>query len=290
MHSRNVPHGGYNPAYTQQGGYPQPYTPQPQYAMPPNAMPSYPQPTHQQTPSIPAGLALGQAPQQQVQPSFEAQLAQQRNDISRLEMMLRGLQGNIAGPALRVKFPEQLDRAGVVEYPDLVAHPFFWGKYELREGAQGNQPFATSGGESSIIVQLDLIYSYIDRLHFFMFRQQAPNGDNAPNLVEGDFIPVSAKNTYVLGPTDRWQSFPFEFRLRSGSNVDQWQTEWIPSSVLERLDQDGYPLPVEYKAYNKDSIRVEARPLRARVVGDPLSEIVRLYVGFSGYKMYLEKQ
>ncbi len=281
----------------------QPFAQAPQYPNPMQQMPQYPIPQAQQYPMPqapqypmptvnPSQLALGQSPQQQAQQIIQGQADNRIERIEdfmrRLDMQLRGMQGNLAGPALRVRFPSEY-RAGIIEYPDLVAHPFFWGAYEITEGAQGNLPFATAGGQASFVLNLDLIYSYIRRVHFFMFRSQAPNGDGAPNLVVGDWIPVSSKNVYVLGPTDQAQAFPFEFRLRSGSNVEQWQTQWIPSSVLERVDQEGYPLPVEYKAYNKDTITIEARPLRARFTGDTQDEIVRLFVGFSGYKMYQEK-
>lgn len=266
-----------HPYYPSQ--YPHPMAPQ---------FPQYPPPTH---------LSLGQAPPaqfQQVQPppaprpASDERLFFVEDAIRRLDLQLRGLQGNLAGPALRVRFPVQ-NRQGIIEYPDLVAHPFFWGAYEITEGGQGNLPFATTGSEASFVLNLDLIYSYIRRIHFFMYRQTRPDGQGAPNLVVGDFIPVSSKNVYVLGPSDVPQAFPFEYRLRSGSNVEQWQTQWIPSSVLERVDQEGYPLPVEYKAYNKDSITIEARPLRARLTGETTDETVRLFVGFSGYKMYQEK-
>lgn len=271
--------------------YPQPFYPPQQY-------PSQQSQYSGQYPAQQGGmLALGQAPsvpvsypmpQQVQQPQHDPRIPQLEQALARLEMQLRGLQGGLAAPAMRVKFPSEYI-AGKVDYPDLVSHAFFWGVYEMTEGTQGNQPFATTLGTSTFVLNLDLIYSYIKRIHFYMFRQQAPNGDEAPPMIVGDYIPLSSRLTYTLGPTDRWQSFPFEFRLTSGSNQEQWQTNWIPSAILDHTNQEGWQLPTEYKAYTKDNLQIEARPLRTRVQGETENEIVRLFVGFSGYKLYQEK-
>ncbi len=243
-----------------------------------------PQPPAPQQPGPPQTQQL-QIPQNAIIPGSQAdQLIQtllnnlqaQAEKLQQLELQYNGIMGRMSGPDLRVKFPAQL-KAGVIEYPDLLPYPFFYGLFELTEGAN-SLPFGTTANISSVDINLDTIYTYFTNVDFYQIRTARPDGSND---VLFSWLPRSAVNSPYLPAGGAYQGFDFLFDIKAVSNGINWSSGQMPSAILDMQLGSGWQLPIEYHAKNKDTIRISAQPLQAA----PQDYEYRLFTGIWGYQL-----
>ncbi len=240
--------------------------PQLQTPMPPQQMPPQ-MPPHQHPESVhAANLAHGE---------LMALLQQAQQQIQQLNLRINGIQGRMSGPDLNVKFPPQ-NKAGIIEYPDLLPYPFCYGIFELTEG--GNQPFATTATESRVTISLDTIYTYFTNVDLGLICTAAPQGSEQALFT---WLPRSAHNTPYSPAGATNQSFSFLFNVKSKSNGIPWSSGFMPSSILDMQLGQGWRLPVEFFSKEKDDLIIEAIPL----IAAPDGFQYRLYAFPWGYQM-----
>lgn len=205
-----------------------------------------------------------------------------RVQMDQLRLRLNSMSLDGKGPDLKIRWPIQ-QAAGVLEFPDLLPYPMFFGLQELTEPAGAQvATFGTTGQDATTTISLNTVYSYLTDIGLFAFRETAPQGSP---LGTGFWLPHTPGQSFADASLTPYQGFDFFFGLRLQSDGIALQTNMFPSRIL--AFSDGLmKLPFQFRLKTGDNLLVNARPLRLAQQG----ERIRLFVALWGYQMRDGKQ
>lgn len=234
---------------------------------------------------LPFGQPASSPPQGASSPSTDTLarvLQEMRTQLDQLRLRINSLNIDAKGPDLKVRWPSQ-QVAGIIEFPDLLPYPFFFGLQELTEQAgSGTASFGTTGNDAFTTIALNTVYTYITHIGLFAYRETAPQDSG---LGTGFWLPHTPGNAFANTDTTPYQGFDFLFGLRLQSDGISLQTNLIPSRVLA-FNDSLMRLPLDFRMKTGDGFQITARPLRLALQG----ERIRLFVALWGYQMRDGKQ